>query len=236
MKNTQISTISLFKFSSLANKYWALKMMQSAKKDLKNTNGLSFYKLLGSGKKTGFNPLPDWSEYGLLQVWESEKDANIFLNSSNLIKQYEIHSDNIFTIYMKNISAKGTWFNKQPFKKSGEMNPDLPIAVITRATIKLHSLFKFWKYVPKSQLSLKENKGLIYTKGFGELPLIEMATFSLWDNFESLKKFAYGSKGHREAIKKTRINKWYKEELFARFQPYKSVGLWEGKDLLSIFK
>ena len=60
-----------------------------------------------------------------------------------------------------------------------------------------------------------------------------MATFSLWKDFESVKQFAYKSKQHKEAIRRTRKNEWYKEELFARFQPYKSTGTWEGKDLLT---
>jgi hypothetical protein len=57
-----------------------------------------------------------------------------------------------------------------------------------------------------------------------------MATFSLWKDFESVKQFAYKSKQHKEAIK-TREYEWYSEELFSRFQPYKSSGTWEGKDL-----
>ena len=76
------------------------------------------------------------------------------------------------------------------------------------------------------------NEGLIYTKGVGEIPIVQMATFSLWKNFEAVKQFAYNSKQHQEAIRRTRNNDWYREELFARFQPYKSVGTWGGKDLL----
>ena len=50
----QITTISFFKYTSLRNKFWALKMMQFAHKSLVNTHGLSFYRLLGSGKGKGF--------------------------------------------------------------------------------------------------------------------------------------------------------------------------------------
>jgi heme-degrading monooxygenase HmoA len=83
--------------------------------------------------------------------------------------------------------------------------------------------------VPTSEEGLDGNEGLIYTKGVGEV-LIQMATFSLWKDFESVKQFAY-SKQHKEAIKKTREYEWYSEELFSRFQPYKSSGNLE-KDLL----
>ncbi|MDG2464329.1 MAG: DUF3291 domain-containing protein [Crocinitomicaceae bacterium] len=229
---TQITTLSFCKYTSLRNKFWGLKMMQFAHKGLANTNGLTFYRLLGSGRGRGFNPFPDWSVYFLLQVWESEEAAHTFFNSSDLIQQYSERTDEIFTLYMKNISAGGTWVGKTPFKKGADLNPDLPIAVITRATIKWNWLIRFWKYVPTSQEALDGNEGLIYTKGVGEIPIVQMATFSLWKNFEAVKQFAYNSKQHQEAIRKTRKNDWYREELFARFQPYKSVGTWGGKDLL----
>ena len=228
----QVTTISFFKYTSLRNKFWALKMMQFAHKGLVNTEGLSFYRLLGSGKGKGFNPFPDWSVYCLLQVWESEEAAHTFFNSSDLIQQYSERTDELFTLYMKNISAGGTWVEKTPFEKGADLDSTLPIAVITRATIKWNWLIRFWKYVPTSQEALDGNEGLIYTKGVGEIPIVQMATFSLWKNFESVKQFAYSSKQHQEAIRRTRKNDWYREELFARFQPYKSVGTWGGKDLL----
>jgi hypothetical protein len=45
---------------------------------------------------------------------------------------------------------------------------------------------RFWKYVPTSEEGLDGNEGLIYTKGVGEVPIIQMATFSLWKDFESV--------------------------------------------------
>lgn len=228
----QVTTISFFKFSTLSNKAWGFKMMQFAHKPMSKIKGLSFYRLMGSGKGRGFNPLPDWSVYCLLQVWDSESDANTFFSSSDLIKQYSDHTEELFTLYMKNISAGGTWVGKKPFKKGADLDPNLPIAVITRATIKLNWLFRFWKYVPTSEEALDGNEGLIYTKGVGEVPIVQMATFSLWKDFDSVKQFAYNSKQHKEAIRRTRKNEWYKEELFARFQPYKSTGTWLGTDLL----
>ena len=162
--------------------------MQFSNSELTATGGLSFYKLMGSGKGKGFNPFPDWSVYSLLQVWDSEDDAHIFFNSSSLMKQYAKHTTELYTLYMKNIASSGTWSGKMPFHKGTDLDPTLPIAVITRATIKWNWLLRFWKYVPTSQEALEGNEGLIYTKGVGEVPVVQMATFSLWKNFESVKR------------------------------------------------
>jgi hypothetical protein len=62
---------------------------------------------MGSGKGRGFN----LSQIGLFiayQVWESEEAAEVFFTSSDLIKRYADHTDELFTLYMKNISAGGT--------------------------------------------------------------------------------------------------------------------------------
>ncbi len=208
--------------------------MRSAHSDLAEVKGLSFYRLMGSGKGKGFNPLPDWSVYSLLQVWDSENEANEFFKSSRLIKKYDSHASERYTLHMKNISAGGTWVGKNPFKKGTHLDSSLPIAVITRATIKWNWLVRFWKYVPTSQEPLEGNKGLVYTKGIGEVPVVQMATFSLWRDFDAVKEFAYNSKQHKEAIRRTREYEWYKEELFSRFHPYKSSGTWQGRDLLDL--
>ncbi|MGB6151422.1 MAG: DUF3291 domain-containing protein, partial [Pricia sp.] len=60
----QITTLSIFKFTSLKSKIWAFAMMQFAHAPLRRVQGQEVYKLLGSGK-SGFNPLPDWSTYAI---------------------------------------------------------------------------------------------------------------------------------------------------------------------------
>lgn len=209
-------------------------MMLFARYPLSKTKGLTLFKLMGSGKP-GFNPAPDWSTYGLLQIWETEQDANHFFNNSPLFHRYQRQSKEQYSIYMKSIEAKGEWSGANPFKKSETLDDTIPfIAVITRATIKIKMLRTFWKYVPTSQEPLKNNKDLLFTMGIGEVPLTQMATFSIWKNKEGLMDFAYKSKKHAQAVVMTRQLKWYKEELFSRFQPYKTLGTWGGKDILEL--
>jgi heme-degrading monooxygenase HmoA len=190
---------------------------------------------MGSGRDLGFNPFPDWEVYGLLCVWENEKAAEDFFSHSTIFKRYEAKSIEQWTVFMKPLHAKGLWSGVNPFNSSTDLDVNNPlIAVVTRATIRLSKLAKFWKYVPISQRPIQKGcPGLIYTKGIGEAPLVQMATFSIWENVEALKNFAYNSPEHQEAIKKTRQIDWYKEEMFARFQPYRSLGKWGGEDLLA---
>jgi len=233
----QVSTLSFFRFSGFRNKLWGFKMMQFAHTDLKKVKGQNFYKLMGSGKGAGFNPFPDWEVYALLQVWDSEEAASSFFKESSLIKKYREHTTELWTLYLKNIRAKGTWSSKTPFIKNENLDPENPLlAVITTDTIKTRRLVDFWKYVPSSQSHLQTNPGLIFTKGIGEAPVLQMATFSLWKNQEAMQEYAYAARGHQTAIKKTRQLDWYKEELFSRFQPYRSEGSWDGKELLPQLK
>ncbi len=226
----EITTICLFEYKGLKNKFWALSMMQFAHKHLKGVEGLKFYKLLGSGKD-GFKPQPDWSVYALLQVWKDEDSAQNFLDTSKLIKQYKTHSKRSCYLYLKSITAHGLWSKQNPFVKHGELNKHpKAVAIITRASIKTKELQRFWKYVPHTQQAIENAKGLIYTKGFGEFPIWEMATLSIWDSMENAKKYTYANKEHAKAIKMTRQYKWYKEELFSRFEVYKVEGDWDGFD------
>lgn len=230
----QITTITFFKYKGFTDKLWAFFMMQLAHNKLSKIKGQQFYKLMGSGKGMGFNPLPDWSIYSIVQVWNNEANANHFFEDSDVISSYKNHTSEQWTLYMKSIKAHGLWGGSNPFEKNESLNSNNPhVAIITRATIKLSKLYTFWKYVPISQKPLENSKGLLYTKGIGEVPLTQMATFSLWNSMENAKAFAYSSKEHQIAIQKTRTLNWYKEELFSRFQPYKSIGTWQGKKRLT---
>ena len=222
---SNITTISFFKYTSTRQKLWAFGMMQFAHKALQKQPGLQWYKLMGSGKGMGFNPLPDWSTYSLLIVWENEYVASQFFQKSDLFQSYRTNATQNWTSYMKNISARGEWSKRKPFEPHNDLNDEIEeLAVITRATIRWNKLIPFWKYVPKSEKPLHQNAGLVFTKGIGQVPILQMATFSIWKDKTALSAFAHHSTEHRTAIEKTKKIDWYSEELFARFQIFKDDG------------
>jgi len=199
-------------------------MMQFAHKSISGAEGQRFYKLMGTGKGEGFNPFPDWSVYCLLQVWDSKQDAEDFFSHPGIFQRYKSKASKVCTIFLNNIQSKGMWSGKNPFEPNKPNSEINEIAIITRATIRTSKLRTFWSYVPTSQKQLLNNPGLIYTKGIGEVPLLNMATFSIWKDKESMMDFAYKQRHHQKAIKMTKQLDWYKEELFARFQIIKIEG------------
>lgn len=228
----QVTCLTLLKYPNLTSKIWAFGMMQFAHKSFRNVEGLEFYKLMGSGKGDGFNPWPDWSTYAVLTIWKNEASADNFIQNSKLYKSYRGKADDVCTIYMHNIKSHGLWSGRNPFRIAKNISSiNESICVITRATIKVSKLRKFWKYVPHSSTPLQNNEDLIYTKGIGEVPVVQMATFSIWKNEDALKAFAYQNRAHTTAIKMTKDLKWYNEELFSRFKPFKVIGEWVGLEL-----
>ena len=131
------------------------------------------------------------------------------------------------------IRAKGEWSGRNPFEAHSDRRLETQhTAVITRATIKLSKLAKFWKYVPESQRKLSDSPGILFSAGIGEIPIVQMATFSVWDTAEAMKAYAYGNPEHKKAIGLTRSLGWYKEELFSRFAVLNNTGSWNGSPIL----
>ncbi|WKK82072.2 spheroidene monooxygenase [Marivirga arenosa] len=188
---------------------------------LKGIPGCEFSKLLGTGSGFGFSLWPDFSTYALLMNWKDEKSLNYFFEESSLYKELKSKSNGIQTHYLESIGAHGSWYGENPFPSKNNYRND-KIAVITRARINLNKLPRFWKFVPKASQAIEQAKGLIYTKGIGEWPLIEQATFSIWENEDAMKAYAYADI-HKEIIKKVKNENWYKEELFSRFNVLKTL-------------
>jgi hypothetical protein len=197
---------------------------------------MGFYKMLGTGSK-GFSTWPDWSVYGLLQVWETEDAAQAFFSTHPQALAFDSWSEESFRIFMRPIRSKGLWDGHNPFEPEEDPANDTgPVAVLTRATIRRKYLFRFWKYVPHSQRPLGTSEGLLYSKGIGETPFTDMATFSLWESLEAMQTYAYGTRAHKEAIRKTRELGWYREELFARFTPFRTEGSWQDIPNLEVLR
>ena len=108
-----------------------------------------------------------------------------------------------------------------------------PIAIITRADVRAASWRAFRSAAREVDAELHRADGLIDVVGIGEAPIGRLATFSLWDSMQSVREFAYSMPRHQQVIDETRAGDWYREELFARFEPYASTGTWNGRDPLA---
>ena len=211
-------TISFFSYKK--NKFWAFKQMYLAEFLLKKIPGLNFYKLLGTGAGAGFSLYPDFSTYSVLCVWDDLDSANNFINNSYHSSEISNKAFSRNDYFLKPLHSHGKWDGINPFNTKNDSNFDKtkPIAIITRATLNFSKLIEFWRSVPKASNAIKSARGVLWFKGIGELPFIQQATFSIWENLESVTNFAYKNVNHAEIVKKTRKRRWYKEDLFSRFE------------------
>ena len=192
----------------------------------------TFWKLLGSGKNGTFDLKPDWQQWGLLAVWDDHESFDQFYKTSFIAKWWNFFGVEKWVLLCEPLQSHGKWDGKEPFGKPDVQNPAGPVAVLTRATIRLSKLKRFWANVDSPANLMTSAKGYITSFGIGEAPVYRQATFSIWKSLDDVKSFAYGSKEHAEVIKKTRIEGWYSEELFARFKPIESWGTLNNTDPL----
>ncbi|MFB6341582.1 hypothetical protein ACE1ET_07660 [Saccharicrinis sp. FJH62] len=226
----QVTTLTILKFKG-KEIFWMLPQMQLAKPALEQTKGLRFFKLLGSGRKGGFSVIPDFTTFAILCVWDNETFADTFFNHSDLFQQFKSHSKYAWTVFMHAANSRGSWSKQTPFTDFSETKAGI-IAVITRATIKWNHVPRFWTKVPAVRHNLKQSQGLIFSIGIGEYPLFMQVTFSLWKDRSHMAQFAYRNEQHMKAVQMTRQHDWFREDLFANFTPFKTLGSWNGNDPL----
>ena len=182
---------------------------------LKKLPGVSFVKLLGTGKGESFTPKDaDPYRWGALVTIKQDNLDN--LDKSKVIRGWQKIAKKEYRAILKPISVHGLWSGKQPFEVE-KFDWNGKIAAITRARIVWRKNLIFWRAVPPVTISLHQSPGLINAIGIGEAPIGLQGTFSLWESAAHLRDFAYKGQAHTQAIKATEENKWYSEELFSRF-------------------
>lgn len=182
---------------------------------LKRLPGVSFIKLLGTGKGESFTPKDaDPFRWGVLVTVEKEHLDD--LDKSQVIHGWQKIATNEYRVILKPIAANGLWSGKQPFAVD-KFDWNGKIAAITRARITWRKNLIFWRAVPEVTVSLHQSPGLLNAIGIGEAPIGLQGTFSLWESAAHLREFAYKGQAHLKAIADTEKNKWYSEELFSRF-------------------
>ena len=204
-------------FSYSKHRFWAFTQMQRAHAGLQQCKGLQFYKMLGTGAGAGFSLRPDFSTYALLTVWDTEQCKVKAFDKAAVLQAFFDRSTEQRIFSLSPIHTHGNWSGQSPFEVQKPLG-DKPIGVITRATLNPTRLLEFWRHVPQASRAIKQAKGVGFFKGIGEWPFVQQATFSVWESAEAIRTFAYVSQAHASIVKKTRQRKWYKEDMFNRFE------------------
>lgn len=192
-------------------------------------NKIVFWKLMGCGKNGTFDKSPDWRQWAILLV---VKDGGIATNSiPRFIENWwQFWKCEKWTLMMEPIEGHGTWDGKKAFGTLPKQSEyDGPIGILTRATIRLNKLNRFWQHVDEVAKVMTGAKGFIVSVGIGEVPWIKQATFSIWESKTMMKAFAYQMKEHATIVQKTRKENWYSEEMFVRFKIIESNGNLNGQ-------
>jgi hypothetical protein len=194
---------------------------------------LRFWKLLGCGRNGSFDIVPDLRQWAVLLVWDESVATHANPLPAFMRGWWRLFGCERCTISLQPVEAHGSWdgqhcFGELPRQAAG----DGMVAVLTRASIRAGKLRRFWTHVASAAAPLTAAPGFISSVGIGEIPWIRQATFSIWENRESMKAYAYGSAAHTDVIRKTREEGWYSEEMFARFAILGVDGTIRGKSPL----
>lgn len=221
---TQVVSISFYRFSSRRTRLWALTMMAGARLAMARVPDIGFWKLCGSGGGVGFTPRINIDVFAILATWPDEATARKRTLNTAIFNRYAARACETWTIYLQTDSVRGEWAGKSPFvvSNTGKLGP---VGVLTRATIKPSILRQFWARVPDISERIGDDPNVLFKIGIGESPLFQQITFSLWPDAAAVVNFAHTGH-HAEAIKSVRAERWFREELYARFTLLSDHGSW----------
>ncbi len=210
------ASFQLFRFSGLKERLAAFRDMGVRALEQEHRAPV-FSRHLGSGAGSGFSLWPDWSTYGYFATWQSEEELDMHLQEKNYSLPWSNYAVEQLKVGLQCVQVHGKWDGAQPLKEAS-VDHQGRIAVLTRARVRGLRLHRFWSHVGQAARAIEDAPGCLFTKGVGEWPLAMQATFSIWESLDAMRHFAYTDKGHREIVEKTRREKWYSEDMFARFE------------------
>lgn len=210
----------------------AMRRMATGRRHLRDTPGLRFARLLGTGSGRSFAPRDaDPHHWALLTVWDDAAAADRGPDR-RVTAAWEADAHERLRVRLRPLGSRGRWAGQEPFGELASPSAtrhDGPVAAITRARLRPTTARSFRRAVPAVVRDLHASPGVSLAIGIGEAPVLLQGTFSLWSSATALEDFAHRSAAHRAAVRRTGPARWYAEELFARFAVDTVEGTYDGR-------
>jgi hypothetical protein len=210
----------------------AVLRMGRDRRRVRRTPGLRFAKLLGTGDGRTFTVRDaDPLRWGLLATW-ADTAAAVAFERSPVVRSWEADAQESLRLDLRPVASRGTWSGRAPFGEPVPTRTDGPVAALTRARLRLAAAPGFWRAVPPVSADLHERHGLRAAVGIGEAPIGLQGTVSIWESAQALTDFAR-DRTHAAVVARTEPERWYAEELFARFAVLGGRGTFDGRDVVA---
>ncbi len=210
-----------------AARLWAWGRLGLGTRPLRDTPGLTFAKVMGSGAEGGFGLAPSGTHRGLFLVFDDEVQARRFVDTSPVLADWRAHARALLVAMLRACSSKGSW-SGAAMQPTAEPPREGPIAALTRASIRPSRALKFWRLSPPAERALATSDGCMLAAGLGEAPVLRQCTFSLWASTGAMDRYAR-SGAHQQAIRTAYGGGFFSESMFVRFVPLEVRGTWQGR-------
>lgn len=212
---------------------WGWMRLVQGPSALRDTPGLRFAKVMGSGHDGGFTLRPSTTHQGLVCLFAQAEQAIAFVAGAQ-VRQMRERARESWAGLLAVSSARGSWdgcaWGETPTTALGPYAAapvDGPLAALTRASIRPAKAATFWRMAPATQASLWQAPGCEIAAGLGEAPLLRQCTFSLWRDLPSMDDYARQG-AHQQAIAASYRNRFFSESMFVRMRLLASHGQWKG--------
>ena len=202
----------------------ALVRLALDRRRLRATPGVRFGKLLGTGTGNGFGPGDaDPTRFTALTAWDDPAAAAGW-DTGPVGRAWARLAVASARIDLIPVVSRGRWSGIEPFGAPKGGPTEGPVLALTRARLRPSRALTFWRAVPPVIAALAGAPGLLARFGIGEAPIGWQGTVSVWRSATDLIAFAYRQPQHRAVVDRTPVDRWYAEDLFARFAVRDIVG------------
>lgn len=187
---------------------------------------VTFAKLLGTAGDTFLPTGVRATQWAALICWRGEP-------ATTATNWWDEHATEHGVLRLRPVWARGSWDGRMPFTETPDARTGhgRDILVLTRSTLRLRKAAAFYRAVRPVADQLRNRPGCRVAFGIGEAPLVRQGTVSIWESPEAIREFAHRSPAHRAAVVATPHQRWYAEELFARFTVEDAEGRIDGRVL-----